>query len=142
MRKVAIDASVVIKWFVPERDHEAARQLRDAYLDGHIEQLVAPSLLPYEVVNGLRFHDYVSHSIVEEVAEVLSGYGISITPFRELSNIVGIAFENQLTVYDAAYVALLDRVDCLYTADQAIVNVSPSVDGAIVHINDYDEIDS
>jgi len=44
-RKVAIDASVVVKWFVEEVYSREARLLRDAYASGILD-LAAPSLPP------------------------------------------------------------------------------------------------
>ncbi len=49
-KKIVIDASIVIKWFVKEEFSKEAKLLRDAYTNG-LTDLVASSLLYYEVLN-------------------------------------------------------------------------------------------
>ena len=53
-REVVVDASVVVKWFIEEEFSREARLLRDAYADGLVD-IVTPSLLPYEVLNALKY---------------------------------------------------------------------------------------
>ena len=57
MERTIIDASIAVKWFVAERDSEKALTLRGMYEREKIE-LVAPSLIYYEVANALRFHPH------------------------------------------------------------------------------------
>ena len=52
---IVIDASVSVKWFIPEKDTEKAMKLRAKHTEGTIN-LVAPDLILYEVANTLRFH--------------------------------------------------------------------------------------
>jgi len=66
MNTVVPDASVVVKWYAPEQDHESARKLRDRYINGRIE-LTAPQLLPYEVVNALRYTDLFDRDSLDPV---------------------------------------------------------------------------
>lgn len=118
---VVVDASVVVKWYVPERDHEAARAVRDAYLDGAVD-LLAPSLLPYEVVNALRYADLFDDDQLEAAASTLPDYGIEFVPFRRLDAVPTAAATADASVYDAAYLALAAARDCrLYTADERLV---------------------
>ncbi len=118
---VVVDASVVVKWYVPERDHEAARAVRDAYLDGVVD-LLAPSLLPFEVVNALRYADLFDDEQLEGAAATLPDYGIEFVPFRRLDAVPAAATTADTSVYDAAYLALAAARDCrLYTADERLV---------------------
>lgn len=118
---VVVDASVVVKWYVPERDHEAARAVRDAYLDGVVD-LLAPSLLPFEVVNALRYADLFDDEQLEEAAATLPDYGIEFVPVRRLDAVPAAATTADTSVYDAAYLALAAARDCwLYTADEYLV---------------------
>ena len=57
MERIVVDASVVVKWFVPEKDTGKALKLRDLYIRGDVE-LLSPTLLYYEVSNALRHHPY------------------------------------------------------------------------------------
>ena len=50
MPKLVVDASVVIKWFVPEPFSLEARRILDDYRAGSLD-LVAPDLLNAEVGN-------------------------------------------------------------------------------------------
>lgn len=45
-----VDASVVIKWFANEENSKDALLLKEAYEKG-LEDLSAPSILPFEVLN-------------------------------------------------------------------------------------------
>ena len=49
-----VDASVVIKWFANEQNSEEASLLKEAYAKG-LEDLSAPCILPFEVLNGLKY---------------------------------------------------------------------------------------
>lgn len=121
MTDVVVDASVVVKWYIPERDHEAARALRDAYLDGQVD-LVAPTLMPFEAVNALKYSGHYDGNRLEEAAESLSRYGIELVPFEEAGDVAGLATERQITVYDAAYLALAAQLDTTaYTADEILL---------------------
>ena len=53
MRRAVLDASVVLKWYLPDEDHgQAALELLDLYLSDDLE-IIVPSLLEYEIINGL-----------------------------------------------------------------------------------------
>lgn len=49
-----VDASVVIKWFANEENSKDAFLLKEAYEKG-LEDLSAPCILPFEVLNGLKY---------------------------------------------------------------------------------------
>ncbi|MEM0011159.1 MAG: type II toxin-antitoxin system VapC family toxin, partial [Candidatus Bathyarchaeia archaeon] len=51
--KVVADASVIVKWIIPEDYTEDALRLRDDFLDGKID-IHAPSIILLEVANALR----------------------------------------------------------------------------------------
>jgi predicted nucleic acid-binding protein len=52
--KIVVDASVAVKWFVEEEFSDLALKLRDMHVNGLVD-LVAPSLMPYEVLNALKY---------------------------------------------------------------------------------------
>jgi predicted nucleic acid-binding protein len=54
LQAVAVDASVITKWFVDEPYSKQARKLRDDYLDPKF-WLVVPRLARYEVLNALKY---------------------------------------------------------------------------------------
>ncbi len=121
MAAIVIDASVVVKWYIPEQFHEQARTLRERYLPGQID-LVAPSLLPYEVLNALRYSGHFEADALAEASRSLSAYGIEWVLFAELGEVAGIARRLDITGYDAAYVALArERAATVYTADETLL---------------------
>ena len=118
-----VDASVVVKWFVDEEHSEQARRLEEDYVEGKID-ILAPTLLDYEVLNALRYSGAFGEEELKEVARVLEDLQLGYVPVR--GNLMGLAVELALkkgiTIYDASYVALaVDRGIVLWTADEKLV---------------------
>lgn len=125
-----VDASVAVKWYIPERDHEPARALRDAYLRGDFD-LTAPALFPFEVVNALRYSGVLDADQVEVAGETLSQYGVDLVPFRRCGPVAPAARELDVSIYDASYLALAATVEGrLYTADERLVEATAGTDYA------------
>ena len=140
MTSVVVDASVVAKWFIPEQDHEAARALRDDYLAGD-RSLLAPELLPYEVINALHYSGHYAGDRLVEAAATLPEYGIDLRPFRDGGDIATMAAAAAVTVYDAAYLALGRASDAtVYTADDRLLERLDDTesDGLAAHIRTYE----
>jgi predicted nucleic acid-binding protein len=115
-----VDASVAIKWFVPEIHSDAAlRLLREGVVP------LAPDLLLPEFGNIL-WKKLRRREMDEKTArEALSGF--SLVPFRIhsaaplLDAAFDIAYGTGTTVYDSLYVALAVVQDCpLVTADRKL----------------------
>ena len=105
MTRVVVDASVALKWFVPEVLADKAAIL----LDGSYE-LAAPDLLIAEIGNALWKKVGRNELTVDEGLEILAAFEsvpIEIVPSDRL---VKAAFEiaaaHGRTVYDGLYVAL------------------------------------
>ena len=131
-----VDASVAAKWFLPERDSEAALALRDEHVAGRI-RLVAPALLPYETANALRYHPQVGSGFLADHIADLFALAIRFDPVSEVSleNAVAAAYRTGLTVHDASYLALAEHLDCpLVTADGVQLEVSG---GRGRHVRDW-----
>ena len=138
MSELVVDASVVVKWYIPERHHQQARGLRDAYLDGTFD-LFAPALMPFEAVNALRYSGHYEEERLEEASKSVPEYGIDLVPFDKTGPVAEIATTLDITVYDAAYVALARTLDTkVYTADR---NLLDSLEGeystSAEHIRTY-----
>ena len=117
MSEIVVDTSVVVKWYIPEQHHEQARALRDAYLDGEFD-LVAPALMPFEAVNALKYSGHYEGERLEEASKSLAEYGIDLVSFNKTGSVTEIANDLDITVYDAAYIALAQNHDTkAYTAD-------------------------
>lgn len=72
-KEIVVDTSVVVKWFVEEEYSREARLLRDAYANGLID-IVAPSLLPYEVLNALKYSGAFGEEELKEIAKTLEDF--------------------------------------------------------------------
>ncbi len=122
-KSIIVDASVVVKWFVIEKYSEEARRLKEAYASGLVD-LAAPSLLPYEVINALKYSGAFGEEELKGIAEILEDY--QITLYELVGNVVykaiELAMRRGITIYDAAYVALAYTLDTtLYTADERLL---------------------
>jgi len=121
--EVVIDASVVVKWFVEEEGSEEALKVRDRYVEGEI-QIIAPELITFEVLNALYFKRLFSEDELKQISEALEAYSFSLYPLRGeyARKAVEISYENDITLYDASYVALaIVRDTFAYTADEKLV---------------------
>jgi len=122
-RVYVVDASVVLKWFVSEDYSKEAEALREAYANGLID-LAAPSLLPYEVLNALKYSTAFGEDELKEVAEVLDDLQITYYGLRKelAAKAAEIAMRKGVTVYDSSYLALAHRLQTIvYTADERLI---------------------
>jgi predicted nucleic acid-binding protein len=118
---VVVDASVAVKWFVPENHSAEAIRLLDVAFRRHI-----PVLLYSEVGQTIWKKVHQRKEIgTAEGRSIVSG--LLITPF-ELHSVTpllepafDIALATGRTVYDSIYVALAVALGCkLVTADQKL----------------------
>jgi len=119
MLEAVVDASVVVKWFVEEEGSGKALEVRDRYVSGELK-LIAPELLPFEVLNVLYYKRLFTIEELKSVAEALDAFFFELHPLRgEYAKLtLEVAQENNITIYDAAYVSLAILKNArLYTAD-------------------------
>lgn len=118
-----IDASVAVKWFVNEKDSEAARKIKDSYVAGKVE-IIAPNLIYYEVLNALRFHPVVRFS-PDELRSILSSLkNLQFTTdpsddiwFRSFN----FSLQQGTSIYDSIYLALASSQGKFITADSKLL---------------------
>lgn len=82
-----VDASVVVKWFVEEEYSRESKLLRDAYAAGLVD-LSAPTILPYEVVNALKYSGAFNEEELKEVAKILTDLQIDLHGFEEVAEVI------------------------------------------------------
>ncbi|MBO3809912.1 MAG: type II toxin-antitoxin system VapC family toxin [Candidatus Brockarchaeota archaeon] len=138
MVKVVSDASVVVKWFIQEKESEKALKLRDMHVSGQLD-IAAPELLFFEVLNALKSSRLFSEEELKTAANSLLNYRVELRPLNKqlAEKTVEIAVKTNLTIYDAAYVALaLDLDTVLYTADGKIVETAgEKYSGRVLHVS-------
>ncbi len=131
MEKVefVIDSSIVTKWFMIEDDSKVALGVRDQFATRKLK-LAVPTLLFYEVMDALRFSGVFNETDLSTAARSLSKYQFEIWrpvgKFLELSAQLGI--RENVTVYDACYVALAQRKGSrLITEDKELLEKFPAL---------------
>ncbi|MCD6125780.1 MAG: type II toxin-antitoxin system VapC family toxin [Thaumarchaeota archaeon] len=121
--KIAVDASVVVKWFVEEKYSKEALIIRDSFIEGLVD-IVVPSLLYFEVLNALKYSGAFGEDELKKVARILEDYQFTLYELEGAyaEKAVEIAMRKGITIYDASYVALalIEGVD-LYTADEKLL---------------------
>lgn len=131
-----LDASVVLKWFVKEKDSEKADVLRNEYYQGS-RDIIVPDLLLYELANALRYHPDFTADEIKEAIDTLFDMGIEIiTPtYALLHKSIDISKENNITCYDAVYLALAEDLQVEYvTADEKFYKKLSSQSKAAVRL--------
>jgi predicted nucleic acid-binding protein len=124
---IIIDANVVVKWFVEENDSGEALKLRDKFIIGEID-LIVPHLLFFEVLNALKYSDLFTQAELNDICVSLENYGLNIKTIKDevREKMIEIALKHDLSIYDAAYVALaLKFKGLLFTADEKIIKKLP-----------------
>lgn len=86
---VMADESVIVKWFVDEEHTKRALALRQSYIDEEAD-IACPNLLPYEILNALRYNPEFGEEQVRTAAEALEKYQLAISYLGR----VGIALYN------------------------------------------------
>jgi len=120
--ELVLDASVIIKWFLKENSWEKAIRLQEQHLKGEVG-LVAPTILPFEIVNVLCTKPKVDLDIVRSAINIL--YFTGVTEYiltKKLANAVAkLSKDYKISAYDAAYVALAQNLGCQFiTADRKL----------------------
>lgn len=125
MKRIVIDASVALKWFLPDEEYGTkALKLLGRYISGQLE-MVAPSLLEYEVMNGLLIAGRRGRIKDEIVLLAAEGFMDLEIPLRDVRafypRIIEYSRTLALTAYDASYLALAEVEGCaLVTADRRL----------------------
>ena len=125
--KYVLDASVAVKWTLPESDSGKALALLDD-IDAGLIDAVAPNTFPVEVAHALTKAERRGVIPLGEamlgLTEVMSSAVALHESVQLLMRAVELASEKRIGVYDCLYVALAEELDCeLVTADARLVKV-------------------
>ncbi len=127
MKRIVIDASVALKWYLSDEEH-GSKALD--ILAGHVSDrlsLHAPALLEFEVANGLAIAKRRARVADENALKAMDGFlglGIALHPLSpHFQKVLEYAGQYNISAYDAAYVALADDLKSqLVTADRQLFN--------------------
>lgn len=127
MKRYVVDASVAVKWLIPEEHSECAMKLLDDWFEEGLE-LNAPELLRLEVANALT--KYVERRVIdaekaqegfEIFREIMLSYVEEDWPLIE--DALKASITSGLSIYDAVYFVLAKRLGAtLITADRRLVD--------------------
>lgn len=139
---LVVDASVVVKWVLPEADSPRAREILDRQADGDIE-LFSPETVVSETGNAIWKRCRLMGELDEDRARRAFDAVLTLLPDLTSSRpLAAQALELALTfrhpVYDCVYVALALQRGCpLVTADRRLVRALGPATGHVVHLDDW-----
>lgn len=118
---VVVDASVAVKWVLPEQDSEAAALLRRCTLH-------APPMFPTEVANVI-WRNVAQKRIPAGRAVALAGLiesiGVVVHAPPSLPEVVAAAVDLNHPAYDCEYLLLAEALGApLVTADERLIRVA------------------
>ncbi len=125
---IAVDASMAVKWVAPEEHSDKAKDLYRAAIEAG-ERLVAPPLLPIEVVNILRqkMRGAQTSLTLREALQLVEQFmalpvELSV-PDRLYQHALEMADKYGLpAAYDAHYIALAELLGCsLWTDNRRLI---------------------
>ena len=127
MKRIVVDASVVLKWYLPDEEYgNIAIEILDKYVAYEIE-IIAPFLLEYEVINGLLIAQKRGRVEKEIVATAIVGLLNLEIEQKSLSffypEVLRFSESYGISAYDASYLAVAMEADALMvTADETLYN--------------------
>ncbi|AHC51974.1 twitching motility protein PilT [Sulfolobus acidocaldarius SUSAZ] len=131
-----VDASVVIKWYAKEEYSDDANRLKRAYSEGLVD-LKAPCILPFEVINGLKYTYSLGEEELVTISRILDDFQITYYSFSDIEEIVTFSMKYGITIYDSAYITLGKTLgEEVYTADEKLLRKVRSLQW-VKHVRDF-----
>ena len=128
MKRIILDASVVLKWYLADEvNGQKALDLLNKYIGNDLE-ILAPSLLEYEVTNELLVAQKRGRVKEESILSAIEGFldlDIKLVSFSHLyPAVMRYCKAYGRSIYDASYLALAEIEGVpMITADQGLYNV-------------------
>jgi len=127
-QKKIVDASIIVKWFSKEDQSVEAVELRDRHINGEVE-LVVPELVFMETLNALRYKK-LKPKILDKINKDLWNVQLEVVGLSDylLSKAIEFSIRNDLSIYDAVYVALSQVYEAEFiTADKKLLELPNSI---------------
>jgi predicted nucleic acid-binding protein len=127
LRRVVLDASVILKWYLADEEYgQKALDLLFQYVSNELE-ILAPSLLEYEVVNGLFVAQKRGRIKEEKLLTAIEGFIDLEIKLKNISHfhsrIMHYCKVYHRSVYDASYLAIADVEGItMVTSDERLYN--------------------
>lgn len=137
-----MDASVIAKWVLPiETYQENALKLKQDQISETVN-LFAPSFLKLEVTNALWKAVKLRRLTEQDALEALKTLGNTIIAFYELdwhqaSEVLDLACELDIAIYDAAYVFLSDKIKSQFITSDTKLYEKTKGHFKVLHLIDY-----
>jgi len=128
LKRIVIDASVVLKWYLMDEEYsQKAINLLKKYVSNELD-ILAPSLLEYEVINGLLVAKKRGGIQEEKILSAIDGFISLKIKLKNLSlfypKVLYYYKIYNRSVYDASYLAMADEESIsLVTADERLYNM-------------------
>ncbi len=141
--ELVIDASVVLKWYlVDEDDGQKALQILEQHVGGDVD-LLAPTILPYEVLNALLVAERMNRipkDVTETAFSAFSDLQITlIDPFGSQAHPLALARSHNRSIYDASYILVAKKHNIdLATGDKRLFNSVKDKLEFVKWLGDYD----
>ena len=123
---LVVDASVAVKWILPEEGHQESMRIQDKYQDEKVD-LISPNLVFAEVANVLwkreRRGDLTALAAERCFQQFLRDSPILLDSAVVSASALGLSLAHGRPVYDCLYLALALEQRCdLVTADEGLFN--------------------
>ncbi|MBW2312203.1 MAG: type II toxin-antitoxin system VapC family toxin [Deltaproteobacteria bacterium] len=143
MKSFVVDASVVLKWYLPdEQGVEQALYLLEEFVEGKVT-LHAPDLIDYEFTNAMWVAGQMGRINLEARNDAVNNFlsiEIAKTNIKEFSKgLLMLATKHNRSCYDAAYLALSDLMKApLVTGDKRLFNAVKDSVSSLIWIEDIE----
>jgi predicted nucleic acid-binding protein len=127
MKRAVLDASVMLKWYLFDETYgQRALDLLHKFITKELT-ILSPSLLEYEVINGLIIAQKRGRIKEEKILTAIEGFFDLQIDLRDLSHFYQLSLKYcrvyNRSLYDASYLALAETEGIpLITADEGLYN--------------------